>query len=121
MKRPALVVHYKNESVNGDVRAEVSVVDAEGKVKHSGRVTLDNPANCKAFAAVAEKRSGVQGGAPQILKAMSQRLADLQAAYSPITFKELAARYPTLSPPVIEGLLRVGETGNIIAATKVGK
>jgi hypothetical protein len=63
----------------------------------------------------------VPGGAPQILKAMSQRLADLQAAHSPITFKELAARYPTLSPPVIEGLLRVGETGNIIAATKVGK
>jgi hypothetical protein len=38
-----------------------------------------------------------------------------------ITLGELLDTYPVMRPPVIDGLLRVGETMNIISATKVGK
>ncbi len=34
---------------------------------------------------------------------------------------ELVSRHPTMRPPVIEGLLRKGETMNVVAASKVGK
>ncbi|WP_425400364.1 AAA family ATPase [Aeoliella sp.] len=37
------------------------------------------------------------------------------------TLRELRERFPELQPPVIEGLLREGETCNVIAAPKVGK
>ena len=37
------------------------------------------------------------------------------------SFSELASKHPALPPPVIDGLLRAGETCNIIASTKVGK
>ena len=39
----------------------------------------------------------------------------------PRTLRQLIPLYPTLRPPVIHGLLRQGETGNINAASKVGK
>lgn len=35
--------------------------------------------------------------------------------------EEMIERYPNLREPLIEGLLRVGETMNLISATKVGK
>lgn len=37
------------------------------------------------------------------------------------TFRELAAEFPKLRPPILEGLLREGETMNIIASSKAGK
>lgn len=37
------------------------------------------------------------------------------------TLPQLQQEYPTLSPPVVSGLLRQGEVGNLIAASKVGK
>ncbi|OHB79739.1 MAG: hypothetical protein A2W31_04415 [Planctomycetes bacterium RBG_16_64_10] len=37
------------------------------------------------------------------------------------TLLELQQKYPTLNPPVIHGLLREGEVGNLIAPSKVGK
>lgn len=54
------------------------------------------------------------------------RIADQAEAYVPPpirkhTLRELRERYPELQPPVIEGLLREGETCNVIAAPKVGK
>ena len=40
---------------------------------------------------------------------------------SPSPFRKLAETYPSLRQPVIEGLLRVGETANMVAAPKRGK
>lgn len=40
---------------------------------------------------------------------------------SPVSLGKLIERNPVLSTPVIDGLLRVAETMNIIAASKVGK
>jgi hypothetical protein len=37
------------------------------------------------------------------------------------TLRELITRYPHLRPPVVHGLLREGETMNVIASPKVGK
>lgn len=37
------------------------------------------------------------------------------------TMRQLLAEYPELRPPVVDGLLRSGETGNIVANTKFGK
>lgn len=39
----------------------------------------------------------------------------------PILLRQLLADHAALRPPLIQGLLRVGETANIIAAPKVGK
>lgn len=39
----------------------------------------------------------------------------------PLSIRQLTKRYPELRPPVIEGLLREGETMNVIAAPKAGK
>ena len=38
-----------------------------------------------------------------------------------VSFAELAAAHPSLHPPVIDGLLRQGETMNLISSSKVGK
>jgi hypothetical protein len=40
---------------------------------------------------------------------------------APVCLNDLVARYPDLRPPVIHGLLRQGETMNIISAPKIGK
>jgi hypothetical protein len=37
------------------------------------------------------------------------------------TLKDLRANFPTLNPPVINGLIRRGETANLISVPKVGK
>jgi hypothetical protein len=39
----------------------------------------------------------------------------------PVTVHQLLREHPSLRPPVIEGLLRQGETMNVIAPSKVGK
>lgn len=39
----------------------------------------------------------------------------------PVSLSDLIRRYQCLRPPVIDGLLRIGETMNIIASPKVGK
>ena len=45
------------------------------------------------------------------------RAADIRAR----SLRQLLDRFPVLQPPVIHGLLRVGETMNVIAPPKVGK
>ncbi len=48
----------------------------------------------------------------------------LEAAASdlrPILFGELADEFPTLRQPIVHGLLRCGEIGNIVSVSKVGK
>ncbi len=42
-------------------------------------------------------------------------------ALQPVSVESLVAEYPSLRPPVIEGLLRSGEVANLIAKSKVGK
>lgn len=42
-------------------------------------------------------------------------------ALEKFTFGKLLTEYPTMHPPVVDGLIRQGETMNIIAWTKVGK
>jgi len=44
-----------------------------------------------------------------------------RAHHSPMTAREMLAKYPTLREPVIDGLLRRGELMNLIAAPKTGK
>jgi hypothetical protein len=40
---------------------------------------------------------------------------------APVSLADLVARYPDLRPPVMHGLLRRGETMNVISAPKIGK
>lgn len=42
-------------------------------------------------------------------------------AFAPVPLRQLLADYPSLRPPVIHGLLRQGETANVISASKAGK
>ena len=46
---------------------------------------------------------------------------DAPALVRPLSMADLVQRYPNMREPVIDGLLRVGETMNIIAAPKTGK
>jgi hypothetical protein len=52
---------------------------------------------------------------------LSLLLPDANAASGYLTLEELMLNYPALRPPILEGLLREGETMNLIAASKVGK
>jgi len=69
-----------------------------------------------------DERAGIaehDGGLP---RAEAEALAAQEAAALPImTCAQLVRRYPERRPPIIEGLLRQGETMNVIAAPKVGK
>jgi hypothetical protein len=55
-----------------------------------------------------------EGHLDQMMRGQASQLA-------PVSLADLMARYPDLRRPVIHGLLRQGETMNIIAAPKVGK
>ncbi|MEM6505450.1 MAG: AAA family ATPase [Planctomycetota bacterium] len=46
---------------------------------------------------------------------------EYRPAGGPVPLATLIAQHPNLSSPVIDGLLRAGETMNVIAASKVGK
>ena len=50
-----------------------------------------------------------------------KRIAARVSSAAPKSLRQLAAEYPQLRPPVAHGLLREGETANIIAPTKTGK
>lgn len=52
--------------------------------------------------------SGFQAGARRVIS-------------TPKSLRQLVVAYPSLRPPVIEGLLREGETMNVISAPKIGK
>ena len=76
------------------------------------------------------KNSAAMNGqrAETILAGLATRVAELNARLSAInkpsdtfTFAELLAEYPTLNPPVIEGVIREGEVANIISHSKGGK
>ena len=65
-------------------------------------------------------------------RASAEILSDLQADIADLrrdgigrcerhALAELREKFPTLNPPVVEGVFREGETCNIIAAPKVGK
>jgi len=55
-----------------------------------------------------------EGHWDQLMLAQSPQLA-------PVSLTDLVARYPDLRRPVIHGLLRQGETMNVISAPKIGK
>lgn len=61
----------------------------------------------------------------QIAVAMAEghwdQMMQSPAPLVPVSLADLVARYPGLRPPVIHGLLRRGETMNIIAPSKLGK
>lgn len=57
----------------------------------------------------------------QILSDYIQPADSPSDSLSPVSYSDLVGSYPQLRPPVIEGLLREGETANIIASPKVGK
>jgi hypothetical protein len=62
----------------------------------------------------------------QIATAMAEghwdQLMQVQAPQlAPVSLADLVARYPDLRRPVIHGLLRQGETMNVISAPKIGK
>jgi hypothetical protein len=55
-----------------------------------------------------------EGHWDQLMQAQAPQLA-------PVSLADLVARYPDLRRPVIHGLLRQGETMNVISAPKIGK
>ena len=63
------------------------------------------------------------GDAAKLLTIVNAQVVDNSAfpAIESFTLAELRTRFPTLQRPVIDGLLRHGETANVIANPKVGK
>jgi hypothetical protein len=52
---------------------------------------------------------------------IGQDVAKIAPEANPKTFREHAKLFPELRPPIIEGLLRRGETMNLVAPSKTGK
>lgn len=73
------------------------------------------------------RQSGVEADDDSFIREEIERMADAApfelppSKPGPMTFRELATRHQRMREAVIEGLLRVGETANIIASSKVGK
>jgi len=72
------------------------------------------------------ERAGIaeyDGGLPraEAEQLAAQEAANRGAALPILTYAELVRRYPERRPFIIDGLLRQGETMNVIAAPKVGK
>jgi hypothetical protein len=75
-----------------------------------------------------ELRESVQGGmyrgTERATKTVDEEDGPPNAAPQSLdkfTFRELKATYPTMSPPVVDRLIREGETCNIISYSKIGK
>lgn len=60
------------------------------------------------------------GPPPEVLAELQQTQSK-PSGYSPIRFTDLVQRFPSMRPSVIEGVLRQGESMNIIAPPKTGK
>lgn len=91
-----------------------------------GTIIADNGATCDVHFDGTEGSATVPLAKSELKRLDNGRLLsepDAPAAppIQPIPITQLARDYPTLREPVIDGLLRVGETANIIAAPKVGK
>ncbi len=81
---------------------------------------------CEIYIAAGRVKDALDAG--QTVADVLPLLADVQSAAEPldvsdgpISAGDLIAGFPELRPYVIDGLLRVGETANIIAAPKIGK
>lgn len=68
-----------------------------------------------------EVRRGAYAGRPLSELVEQIQSIDLCDHHGSITAAELVKRHPYLRPPVVDGLLREGETANVVAATKAGK
>lgn len=60
------------------------------------------------------------GPPPEVLAELQQTQSK-PTGFSPIRFTDLVQRFPSMRPSVIEGVLRQGESMNIIAPPKTGK
>jgi hypothetical protein len=115
---------YENLDINGQVRADVRLNDRDtGDTVHSGTVILSEDASRRSFATDAANKLSDPSITEDIADGLRAKYAEIYIGREfPIyTFGQLEAKYPQLREPVLEGLLRVGETMNIIASSKVGK
>ncbi|MFN6136903.1 MAG: AAA family ATPase [Planctomycetota bacterium] len=64
--------------------------------------------------------SNEPGPPPEVIAELHQKQSKPNG-YSPIPFTDLIQRFPGMRPTVIDGILRQGETLNIIAPPKTGK
>jgi hypothetical protein len=90
-----------------------------------GQVTTDNGPTCTVhFRSEEGQEADVELPKSQLVTRDGRRL-DGEPSGPPIpppcSLRELVASHPNLRPAVIEGLLRVGETANVVAAPKKGK
>jgi hypothetical protein len=70
-------------------------------------------------AGIKQPRDQRKASAPMNGKDTSRIVFD--RPFAPVAASELIAKHPSLRPPVVDGLLRRGETMNVVAAPKIGK
>lgn len=100
-------------------------VQANG-IKHTDRFDVAENAKRRKWREATIDKLGLGDDAHEFLEAEIFRVSEQaeKSHYKPVpkfTFAELKKAHPTLHPPVIDGLVRQGETCNLIAASKVGK
>jgi hypothetical protein len=88
-----------------------------GSVKVSVPCRSDDPAD------VLRCCHAIKDSVPSIPEDLASRIVEAcrPKGIEPISIEELTKQYPNLRDPVIDGILRRGESCNIIAASKVGK
>lgn len=119
-------LHYADGSVNGEVRYTVTARDdagggGGGAELHAARVDLADAGDRAAFARAVAEAAGAPDGAADVEAELARKLAEAELRPRPVSVRRLVAAHPHLRPPLVEGVLRLGEVANVIAGPKTNK
>ena len=113
---------YTDPHLNGGVTYTVVARDpATGRVHHQQRLDLLDEEAREQFAQAVALATGYDELSDEVAARMAEKLEADGAKPKPKSVRELLDLYPNLRIPVIDGLLRQGETMNVIAPPKTGK
>ena len=113
---------YRDPYLNGALTYTVAARDGtNGGEMHRARLNLLDDGQCAAFAAAVEQAVGAPGLAADVVQQLAARVERDGGRPNPKSMRQLFKEHPHLRPPVITGLLRRGETMNLIAPAKTGK
>lgn len=119
----SVVLTYNDPKLNGTIEFMVRAMDATSRrTIHEHRFDLKDLDACATFARQAAHMLGIASVEPLLFEQLCAKLLEVTADMPRMrSVRDLCAAHPKLRAPVIEGVLREGETMNLISAPKIGK
>jgi hypothetical protein len=111
-------IDYRKTGENGTAQLVATVTDTQTGVI-SDPVTVTRETLPAAAATLATLMAGANAG--DVQRELGEAIDRDCPVAEPKSVRELVASFPALRPPIIHGLLREGETMNVIAPPKAGK